>query len=59
MHFLQLNRKAQNHLALQIRTTPHATLPQGEFSTSCSIKTTSHIKNHHLPMRYKGTISYW
>jgi len=36
IHFLAINPKAWNHLALQNRTTPHATSPQGEFSTSCS-----------------------
>jgi len=36
IHFLQINPKAPNHLALQIRTSPHAPLPQREFPTSCS-----------------------
>jgi len=48
MHFLPINLKPQNHLVLQIRTTPHATSPHGELSTSCCIKASTHIKNHHL-----------
>ena len=55
VHALSTNQP-QIKLALQIRRTPHATLPQGEFSTSCSIKFSTHIRNHHLPMRYKRTI---
>jgi len=51
LHFLPINPKTQSHLALQIQTTTHATSPQVGFSTSCSMKASTHIKNHQLPMR--------
>jgi len=35
------------------RPTPHATSPQGKFSTSSSIKTSMHGRNRNLQMRYK------
>jgi len=48
-------KSTQNHPALQIWTTSHATSPQGECSTSsCTIKASTHIKHHHQPMRYKA-----
>ena len=40
------------------RPTPHATSPQGEFLISCSIKPSTHIKNYHLPKKYKVIIAY-
>jgi len=39
-------KSTRNHLALQIqsRPTPDATSFQAEFSTSCSVETSTHIK---------------
>ena len=39
------------------RETPHAASTQRKVVASYSMKTNTHSKNHHLPMRYEVTIS--
>ena len=50
IRFLPINTKLS---CIANPKTPHVTLPQWAFSTSCSITASTHI--HHLPMRNKET----